>query len=213
MKIWAKVEEPADVRVLLPHTKPTKQLQMVVDCLRVQHVQPELVRVNDGDAYWNMLSQAWAEGREFFVVEQDVFVWDGGIHQLASCPEDWCTLPTICHGRYITTTFGCVKFGEKLIEQRPGFWEDIPKTWFHLDSGFADKMGWPFIRPHAHWPAATHLNEIQWPDSVSTRKTLERKVVWQSMEAGGESVVRVKYRLAGDGRKVERIATGHVERG
>jgi hypothetical protein len=188
--IYTKVNEPADVRVLLPYLKTSYQLQMVVDCLRIQRVQPELHKVGPGDEYWRLLRDTWAEGKQFFIVEHDVAVWQGGIRALAECAEDWCTYPTMCHGRMVTTTFGAVKFGAQLIERNPGFFSDIPPTWFHLDSGFADKMGWPYIRPHAHWPPATHLNEVQWADEISTRYTLERKLVWQSMENGGEPVAK-----------------------
>jgi hypothetical protein len=73
-------------------------------------------------------------------------------------------------------------------------------------------MGWPFVKPHAHWPPATHLNEVQWADEISRRYSLQRKVVWQSMEAGGEAVARVQYRLEGDGRKAERVAYADVTR-
>lgn len=152
MRIYTKVEEPAAVTVLMPYVKANHRLQLVVDCLRIQQVQPRLEKVDDGDAYWRLLSGMWALGEEFFVVEHDVAVWMGAIRQLKECPEDWCTLPTLCHGRMITTTFGCIKFGQRLIERRPGFWDDIPTTWFHLDANFTDKMGWPFIKPHAHFP-------------------------------------------------------------
>ena len=212
VKVWTKVEYPAPVRVLIPYVKADHRLQFVVDCLRIQYVQPELHQVDDGDAYWRLLKGAWDEGVEFFVVEQDVAVWPGSIAMLSGCDQDWCTLPTMCHGRYVSTTLGCVKFGKKLIEQNPGFWDDIPTTWFHLDANFADKMGWPFIRPHTHTPAATHLNEVQWPDDISTRFSLSRKIVWQSMEQGGIPVVRVNYRVEGDGRKAERVAVGDVHR-
>jgi hypothetical protein len=119
VKLYTKVEEPAEVRVLLPYLKPNHRLQFVIDGLRIQQVQPELHKVDDGDAYWRLLRDAWAEGREFFVVEHDVFVWQGGIRALAACGEDWCTLPTMCHGRMITTTFGCVKFGQEMVERTP----------------------------------------------------------------------------------------------
>ncbi len=194
MKLYTRVEEPADVRVLIPYTKATHKLQTVIDCLRIQWVQPELVKVDGGDGYHRMLTEAWSQKETFFVVEQDVVVWQGAIRILNDCQEDWDTLPTMCHGRMISTTFGCVKFSSWLIERRPWFWDDIPTTWFHLDAGFADKMGWPYIRPHTHMPPATHLNEVQWPDTVSMRYMLERKVVWQSMESGGEPVARVKFR-------------------
>jgi len=211
VRIYTKVEEPADVRVIVPYVKANRRLQTVVDCLRAQQVQAELRKVNDGDGYWTLLRDTWAEGKEFFIVEHDVLVWMGAIRKMKECEEDWCALPTICRGRIITTTFGCVRFGQNTIERNPDFWDDIPTTWFHLDAGFSDKMGWPYIRPHAHWPAATHLNEVQWPDAVSTRYTLERKMQWQSMEAGNETVVRIKYRLNGDkGRRGERVAAGEV---
>lgn len=201
------------MRVLLPYTKRSHLLQTAVDCLRIQHVQPELVKVDDGDGYHRMLSEAWEQEHTFFVVEQDILVWQGAIQMLDGCAEDWCTLPTMCHGRMITTTFGCVKFGRDLIVKRPGWWDDIPTTWFHLDANNADKMGWPYIRPHSHWPPATHLNEVQWSDSISKRYTLERKMVWQSIEEGGEPVVKVKYRLEGDGRRADRVAVGEVQEG
>ena len=217
MKIYTKVEEPAPIRVLIPYSKAVPKLQLVVDCLRIQHVEPRLAKVGPGDEYWMLLSDMWKAGIEFFIVEQDVFVWQGAIQQLHECEHAWCTLPTMCHGRLIPTTFGCVKFGAKLMEQRPEFWGDIPSPWFHLDAYFADKMGWPFIRPHLHDPPATHLNEVQWPDTVSTRYTLERKVVWQSMEEG-QTVVRVNFRMGGDKRRRlfrqdrgEHVAAAHVD--
>lgn len=209
MKLYTKVEQPADVVVLLPYVKVNERLQLVVDMLRAQQVQPTPCKVGRGNEYHTLLRDQWLQGREFFVVEHDVAVWQGAIRQLHECDEDWCALPLMCHGRLITTTFGCVKFGAELIEKRPGFWDDIPETWFHLDSGFADKMGWPYIRPHVHVPPATHLNEVQWPDEISTRYALERKVVWQSMEEG-QAVARVNYRVAGDDRKVRRITAAEV---
>jgi hypothetical protein len=189
-RVYTKVNEPAGVRVLIPYTKTSHTLQTVVDCLRIQQVQPELHKVGNDEGYWQMLKDAWDAGSEFFIVEQDVVVWQGGIRNLAECTEQWCTFPTMCHGRMITTTLGAVKFSTKIIERNPGLIDELPTTWFHLDAAFSDRMGWPYIRPHAHTPPATHLNEVQWSDEISTRFMLERKVVWQSQENGGEAVVR-----------------------
>jgi len=199
-KLFTHVEEPADVTVVIPYTKPTHTLQAVIDCLRIQQVQPILEKVDGGDAYWRLLSERWALGETFYIVEQDVVVWQGAIRQMHECDQRWCTLATMCHGRMISTTFGCVKFGADLLERNPGFWEDIPTTWFHLDASFADKIGWPFIKPHSHWPPATHLNEVQWPDEVSVRYSLERKIAWQSMEAG-QAVAKVQFRTGEERRK------------
>jgi hypothetical protein len=186
--IYTKVEEPAPVEVYVPYTKVTPLLQTVVDSLRIQSVQPALVKVDEFDGYWRLLRDAWNERREFFVVEQDVLVWPGAIEMLARCGEEWCTLPTMCHGRTITTTFGCVKFGARMIERNPDIWDRIEPTWCYLDAHLSEDMGWPFITPHAHYPMAAHINEVQWPESISRRFT-DKKVGWYSMEAGGSPVV------------------------
>lgn len=188
MKLWTKVEKPADTRVLVPYMKATEKLQAVVDCLRIQFIQPEMVEVDEGDAYWRMLRDAWAEGREFFVVEQDVMVWPGSIAFLAGCSQDWCTLPTLCHGRMFTTSLGCMRFSARMIERNPGIWDRIDPEWMYLDAHLSEDMGWPFIGPHAHYPAAAHLNESQWPDDISMR-FIERRVGWHSQESGGDPVV------------------------
>jgi hypothetical protein len=207
---YTTVEEPAPVTVLIPFTKPTEKLQFVIDCLRIQQIQPTLERVGPGNEYLELLRRRWAEGETFYLVEQDVAVWLGAIEQLDMCDHDWCTLPTMCHGRMITTTFGCVKFSRRLIAKNPGFWDDIEAPWYHLDASFADKMGWPWIRPHAHWPAGSHLNEVQWNDSISTRFTLERKMVWQAHEEG-QTVARFEYHTPEDKRRFGRRRRGsHV---
>ncbi len=196
--VYTHVEQPRDVKLYVPFTREDEKLQLVVDCLRIQRVEPKLVRVGSGTEYYELVRSAWNEGREFFIVEQDIVVWYGAIPKMQMCEREWCTLATICHGREMTTTFGCVKFSEQLIERRPGFWDDVETDWYHLDANFSDKMGWPFIKPHSHWPIATHLNEVQWPDMVSTRLTLERKNVWRSTEEG-DAVASVQTQ---DGRVI-----------
>lgn len=204
------VEQPVPVTCYIPYTKATERLQVVVDAVRIQRVQPVMVQVGNDDRYWRMLRDAWEASETFYVVEQDVFVWQGAFWALEECDERWCTLPTMCHGRMISTTFGCVKFSKRLLEQTPGFWDDITPEWFHLDAHFSDKMGWPFIKPHTHWPPASHLNEVQWPDEVSTRFALERKVVWQSMEEG-HAVARVNYRLPGEKGRGQHVSSAQIE--
>lgn len=187
MKIRTRVNSPNDMRVIVPFTKPTHLLQTVVDSLRLQFIQPELYKVGDDDRYWQMLDRMWRRGETFYIVEQDVLVPAGGLHQLRDCPDPWCSLPTVCHGRLIATTFGAVKFGAALMTADPGFWADIPTTWFRLDANFANKMDYPHVRPHPHFPAALHINEKQWPDSISTDHP-ERKLGWKSMDLDGVDI-------------------------
>lgn len=208
VKLFTRVEEPMPVDVYVPYIKASHTLQLVIDCIRAQQVQPQLVKVDDADAYWRFLKERWSEERAFAIVEHDVVTWLGSLQQLFECEKQWCTLATVCHGRMITTTLGCVRFSQQMQEQRPGFFDDIDSTWFHLDASIADKLGWPYIRPHSHWPAATHLNEVQWPDAISVRYALERKMVWQSHEEG-RAIARVKFRVSG--QKEERVSAATVD--
>jgi len=187
MKLWTKVEKPVDRRVLVPYTKATEKVQAVIDCLRIQYVQPEAVKVDTGDAYWKMLRDAWSDGREFMVVEHDVMVWPGSVAFLFSCDMDWCVLPTLCHGRMYTTSLGAMRFGATMIQRNPGLWDRISSEWMYLDAHLSEEMGWPFITPHAHYPAAAHLNESQWPNDISMRE-IERRVGWHVQESGGDPV-------------------------
>ena len=71
-KLWTKVEEPADTRVLVPYVKATEKVQAVIDCLRLQFIQPEVVKVDEGDAYWRMLRDAWALGKRIGIRAEDI---------------------------------------------------------------------------------------------------------------------------------------------
>ena len=150
------------MRVLVPYTRHGPRLQVVADCLRFQQVEPELVRVDRGEAYWDLLRRSWT--REFFIVEQDIIVWAGAVAEMAACVSPWCTLPTICKGREVTHSFGCVKFGQALIDSRPAFWDDMPRAWDTLDMHFYARMqdGYQPVEPCVHWPMATHLNKAHW---------------------------------------------------
>lgn len=197
-KLFTKVEEPFPFRVLIPYTKATPKLQTVIDCLRIQFVQPELVKVGDDDGYRRMLADAWGSG-EFWVVEQDIIVWPGAIYAMNECAEPWCTLPSLCHGRMMFTTFGCVKFGVAVQKEWPDIW-DTDKPWFRLDAHFADTLGWPDRVPHFHEPPLIHLNEVQWPDSISVRFPY-KKIVWQHMEQEPDKAANPLVKV--NGRVVE----------
>lgn len=187
VKLYTHVVNPAPVRVLLPYVgKVTPRLQTVVDCLRIQYVSPEPHKLEGDDGYWKLLRDAWAQGEEFYIVEHDVIVWMGGIKALQECPEDWCTLGTICHGNQIYTAFGCVKFGKQLVQSHPDVWDEITDHhWSTLDANLAIKMGWPIWRPHGHkdLPPATHLNEGQWAEDASARDPFGGRIVWQATDS------------------------------
>ena len=196
LKTWTKVETPLQAKVIVPFVKESFILQVVVDSLRLQFVQPELKKIDkkDEDGYWKLLKETWEEGEEFFVVEHDCVIWPGAINLMKICPEPWCTLPSLCHGRMITTTFGCVKFSQELIDTEPNVWDEIAerknKIWFRQDANFSDAMGWPDVRPCVHFPPIIHLNEIQWPDAISKRDSY-KKIAWQHVEKYGTATNKI----------------------
>lgn len=191
MKLVTKVEEPLDVKLIIPYVKPNHLLQTVIDCLRIQFVQPQLRKVGDNEDYWKLLSGLWDEGEEFFIVEQDVIVWPGAIPVMQRCENEWCHLPSLCQGRVCKGTFGCVKFGASLIAKHPDVWQTTNREWYHLDYEIhkaleSDKT----VGNCIHWPAASHLNEIHWPDTISTRYNPIK--LWKSMNNDGEPVAYMR---------------------
>jgi len=193
--IWTKVEEPLDVTVIVPYMKPSSVLQTVVDALRIQFVQPRLVKLHKSpEAYWELLQQTWSKGDEFFIVEQDIIVWPGAINEMRNCEELWCTLPSLCHGNIVAATFGCVKFSAQLIAENQDIWDKVAersKVWFVQDSGFSKEMMAINKHPHVHFPAAIHLNEVQWPLEISKRDAW-KKVVWQYMETTEDAHIDIQ---------------------
>lgn len=202
MKLNTFVAEPMDVRVVVPYVRETELLQTVIDCLRIQFVKPELRRIEKKpDAYHRMLAEVWSEGREFFIVEQDVLAWNGGIARMSECPEAWCTMPLLCRGRVMYSTFGCVKFGQQLLDRFPDLWDGVGPEWFLQDSGFARELahridlddrpsplgGEDGHQSHIHMPAAAHMNELHWPTTISNR--WESKKAWRAQDSVGVQVV------------------------
>ena len=177
MKRWTKVEEPLPLTVLVPYTRESGLLQSVVDSLRVQFVQPEARKIHGKFGYWELLCEYWARGDAFFVVEQDVIAWCGAIKHMADCPETWCTTPLLCRGSLFITSLGCAKFSKELVTSRPTLVEDLEDhDWHWLDKNIAESIGMD-PGPHAHYPPSTHLNEIQWPNTISRRWAYRK--VWQ----------------------------------
>jgi hypothetical protein len=53
--------------------------------------QAERVDVSgDGQAYWRLLCELWAAGKDVAIVEHDVELHHGVLPQFSACPEPWC---------------------------------------------------------------------------------------------------------------------------
>jgi hypothetical protein len=137
--------------------------------------QAERIDVSgDGSAYWRTLCAAWADGRSFANVEQDVEIGPDTIPQFETCPEPWCLFPyrveTPPHLRSRTTSpvcdivtpqvLGAVRFRRALMLAHPDALASLPperRAWMCLDGfltlSLADRgVG----APHIHHPGCWH---------------------------------------------------------
>lgn len=159
--------EHKDILILVPYTvKDAKQQKH----LELEGYIPTYVYVgNHPHSYYEVLQAQWAIGRDFILLEHDVFPWPGALEQMSECNEVWCghdyLYPPII--RQFLLGIGCMKFSSKLIEKVPDFFkyvdllnfrgEDL-RDWRMLDSwiisGLRDVAG---VEPHLHTPPVVHL--------------------------------------------------------
>jgi hypothetical protein len=80
----------------------------------------EEVDVSGSDtAYWELLSDLWAAGDSFIVVEHDVIIRHDTLDELEACPEPWCGWPVpYLGGEY--PGLACAKFTDRIIAACPG---------------------------------------------------------------------------------------------
>lgn len=131
----------------------------------------------DDHAYWRCLSDWWAQGETFLVIEHDVVCRPDVIDAFENCPEPWCAFPydDMCHWECMeawANTLGCTRFDASLMRAVPDALSSIPeeqRDWHNLcDSIAGDKVGgMPApLRPHSlreagfthhwHFPAIYH---------------------------------------------------------
>jgi hypothetical protein len=133
------------------------------DCSNETHVQ------GDCDDYFRLLTQLWAGGQGFVVVEHDIVPWPGSIRGLLECDQPLCLHRYQIAGG-MGYGLGCSKFSAQLTRD---YW-DLPQVlererggswsgrWCHLDGEFVarlrDRMQVPL---HFHEPAVTHLHDYE----------------------------------------------------
>jgi|ERR1035438_1681329 hypothetical protein len=141
-------------------------LQAVRLALAQDGVEASFEHMTDDGSYFRLMSGLWEKGESFAVVEHDIVVWPGGMQELASCPEPWCSMPYYCSVGWIEDGLGCTKFSEEIIRRAPRmFKEPFPDCCAHtsnycgLDRLIAHRFEQIGIRPHVHSPGVVNLNE------------------------------------------------------
>lgn len=127
--------------------------------------------------YWSLLSQLWARGEDFTIVEHDNIPRPDFADELDACPEVWCgfsypvTLPT---GQVVSvaewgapphaTALGCVRFRRALLEAEPDAVESMgDKTWRRLDYSLVLLLMSRGYRCHRHFPDIGHAHRYDHP--------------------------------------------------
>jgi hypothetical protein len=133
------------MRVVVPFTV----LAPETDAALTRHApDAERVDVSEDDyAYWRLLSDLWAAGEPFTVIEHDIVIHRGVLPAFDACPAPLCAF------RYSMPIFGpivglgCTKFGAEVIEAVPDLWAE-PISWRWLHGRFGRRL--------RDWSACVH---------------------------------------------------------
>ena len=161
-------EEPIcldNARVICPYTRLSPQVE---EALRDGCVAYEMVDVSRSDtAYYELLSELWADGKSFCLVEHDIVVTLGTVESFNGCGHEWCAAKyPYLRGSY--WGLGCTRFRGPLMKRFPDLMDEVgeydapnhgPGHWCTLDMAVtaalrARRIEWPHIHGEV-----THLSD------------------------------------------------------
>ncbi len=167
-------------RVFLPYTQLDP---WVLSMLQAEPIDLTLVEMTTTYSYFELLSQLWAEGETFVIVEHDILVYPGAIQEIWDCEVPFCGKPYVIHGGF-AACFGCTKFDASFLRAFPnamkmGGARQHPMGlgtgythWETLDSRIVaalSELGWSCNGsqwPHQHWPSVRHLHYDPLPERL-----------------------------------------------
>ena len=137
------------MKVIVPHVEFRPDLCRL---LEDEGINPRFVSTHEHDGYWECLSDAWAEGDTFIVLEGDKYPAPGALLELWECLRLWCVYPVPMRDTDAVSPYpslACVKFDEDMITADPllmdrvgeinvGFGE---REWSRLDMAVAAFAG------------------------------------------------------------------------
>jgi hypothetical protein len=114
-------------------------------------------------AYWELLRDLWAEGRDFLVVEHDVVIRAGVIDELESCPEWFCAFAYPYRAipsadiEILKAPLGCTRYRSQLMVKRPELFAGAPLHWEKLNALVeVSLLRGAVCLPHTHLPPVAH---------------------------------------------------------
>lgn len=150
------------MRIVCPRTQVIPE---VVEALDATEHPWEPVDLTHPEHYFDLLSELWAAGETFAIVEHDIVVDESVVDELEWCPHPWCAFPY----RYLYGYhhgLGCVRFHRDILRRHPkamslvGAMSDEghpPKHYCRLDGWLRTVLSRRGESMHQHWQMVTHL--------------------------------------------------------
>lgn len=171
-----------DVRVIFPWVEnptqswdPRAEAALATHCPEYESRQIPVEPDATARAYHDLLSELWAAGEDFCLVEHDIEIRADVLPAFESCPEPWCTFPYL--GRpykhypvpVLRVALGCTRFRSEFLKTNAGVLEAMlpgpassprnPRHWRRCDSLLASALQRRGFRAHEHEPHVVHHHD------------------------------------------------------
>ena len=118
-------------------------------------------------AYYAALTDIWAQGKTFAILEHDVVCRPDIVAELEQCPEPWCLFgyQDFCHEACRDAwrnQLGCTRFRAEVMQAVPDALTAIPPAgwdWHIACNGLGDNLRAANFKHHWHGPPAGHHRE------------------------------------------------------
>ena len=148
--------------MICPYTPSCLKLE-TVEALKSQAPDAEFIDVHaSSTAYWSLLSDLWALGQDFAVIEHDVVISPGTIAGFEACPEPWCGCRSVGGSMPFLQ---CTRFRRELTVAYPNLLLDIPpgrRHWDGLDMCFLpqlEELRGASVHQHEDTPTRHHARQ------------------------------------------------------
>jgi len=124
--------------------------------LAAEGVEYETLRADGNLGYSRLMTEIWARGLGFVVVEHDVAPWFGAIAQLGACSRDWCMF-RYPDGGMLSRGLGCTRFSDRLVRDYPDLpdkWQGV--EWQNIDGAVGSAVAALVGHPCYHTPPVAH---------------------------------------------------------
>lgn len=155
------------MRVIVPYTQQCEAATVALEKWCTYDV--EYVDVSSSnERYFEVLRDAWHDGKSFIVIEHDIEIRSDTIASLTKCKHAWCAFPYAMGPAGYETALGCTKFHTSLMKKIPHFMDEVgdfidpwcpPRDWRRLDCRIFEVMTQRYnISQHRHEPHVHHHN-------------------------------------------------------